>query len=57
MHPTGVKGQGVTFLFNDTQIIQEAFLEDINNILNSGEVPNMWRPEEKDLILNEMKDV
>lgn len=48
MVPTGVGGQGVTFLFNDTQIIQESFLEDINNILNSGEVPNMWKPEEKD---------
>ena len=32
----------VTFLFTDNQILQEVFLEDINNILNSGEVPNIW---------------
>ena len=57
MYPTGVKGVGVTFLFNDTQIIQESFLEDINNILNSGEVPNMWKTEDKDAILNEIKDL
>lgn len=31
-----------TFLFTDNQIIDEIFLEDINNILNSGEIPNLW---------------
>lgn len=29
------------FFFSDTQCIDEAFLEDINNILNGGEVPNL----------------
>lgn len=41
------EGKGKTFLFTDTQIISEGFLEDINNILNSGEVPNLWLPDEK----------
>lgn len=35
------------FLFSDTQIKDEAFVEDINNILNSGEVPNMFATDEK----------
>ncbi|XP_069668946.1 dynein axonemal heavy chain 6 isoform X3 [Periplaneta americana] len=38
----GAKGEDTTFLFPDTQIVQEEFLEDINNILNSGEVPNLF---------------
>lgn len=40
MHPT-------VFLFSDTQIKDEAFVEDINNLLNSGEVPNMFPSDEK----------
>jgi hypothetical protein len=30
------------FLFSDTQIKDESFMEDINNLLNAGEVPNMF---------------
>ena len=33
---TGVEGKEVTFLFIDTQIVEESFLEDINSLLNSG---------------------
>jgi dynein heavy chain len=32
-------------------------LEDLNNILNTGEVPNMWGPEDYDEILNEMRAI
>lgn len=34
----GIDDKETVFLFSDTQIIMESFLEDINNILNSGEV-------------------
>ena len=37
----GSEGKDTVFLFADTQIVMESFLEDINNILNSGEVPNL----------------
>lgn len=32
----GVNNEDTVFLFTDTQIVQEEFLEDINNMLNSG---------------------
>ncbi|CAB3225668.1 unnamed protein product [Arctia plantaginis] len=38
----GVNYEDTVFLFTDTQITKEEFLEDINNMLNSGEVPNLF---------------
>lgn len=38
----GVQNKALTFLFTDTQIINEQMLEDINNILNSGDVANLY---------------
>merc|ERR1719238_2313600 len=43
------------FLFNDTQIITETFLEDINNILNAGEVPNIFPSDEVERVVNEVR--
>jgi dynein heavy chain len=33
---TGVEGRHVAFLFTDNHIVSESFVEDINNLLNSG---------------------
>lgn len=38
----GVDNSPYVFLLSDTQIINEAFLEDVNNILNNGEIPNLY---------------
>lgn len=46
----------LTFLFSDTQIIKESFLEDINNILNTGEVPNLFKPDEIDIIIEGLRE-
>ncbi|XP_034845406.1 dynein heavy chain 2, axonemal [Mirounga leonina] len=42
----GVELKATSFLFVDTQIADESFLEDINNILSSGEVPNLYKTDE-----------
>jgi dynein heavy chain len=39
------------FYFSDTQIVRESFLEDINNVLNSGEVPNLFELDEMERII------
>ncbi|XP_046331899.2 dynein axonemal heavy chain 6-like [Haliotis rufescens] len=47
----GVQNLNTVFLFTDTQIVVEEFLEDINNILNSGEVPNLFEPDEYEKLI------
>ena len=42
---------GVLFLY-DNQLKNELFLEDINNILNLGEVPNIFTPDERAEVRN-----
>ncbi|XP_043498185.1 dynein axonemal heavy chain 7-like isoform X3 [Polistes fuscatus] len=46
-----------TFIFNDFQIKEESFLEDISNMLNSGEVPNIFNNEEKAEICEKMRQI
>ena len=45
------------FLFTDTQIKEERFLEDINNLLNAGEVPNIFALDEKQEIQDAMRKI
>ena len=42
----GLENISTVFLFSDRQITNEGFLEDINNILNNGDVPNMFEDKE-----------
>jgi dynein heavy chain, axonemal len=46
----GVQNKQIVFLFNDTQIINETMLEDVNGILNSGDVPNLYALEDLEAI-------
>jgi dynein heavy chain len=42
----GAEQKPTSFLFVDTQIVNEQMLEDINNILNSGDIPNLYKTED-----------
>ena len=52
MKKAALKLNQLTFLFTDFQILSENFLEDLNNILNSGEIPNIWKQDEKEAIIS-----
>lgn len=46
----GVKGEGVMFLLTDSQITNERFLIYINDLLASGNIPDLFAPDEVDAI-------
>eukprot|EP01022_Parablepharisma_sp_SALTPOND_P028312 TRINITY_DN70784_c2_g1_i1.p1 TRINITY_DN70784_c2_g1~~TRINITY_DN70784_c2_g1_i1.p1 ORF type:complete len:4393 (-),score=612.94 TRINITY_DN70784_c2_g1_i1:3426-16604(-) len=52
MSMTGVDRTPTVFFLSDAQINNDAFLEDMNSILNTGEVPNLYSKLEK----NDNKD-
>ncbi|XP_024940673.1 dynein heavy chain 1, axonemal [Cephus cinctus] len=51
----GLQKRSIVFLFSDTQIKNDSFLEDLNNILNSGDVPNIYQSDELDRIFQLMR--
>ncbi|KXS11241.1 hypothetical protein M427DRAFT_505508 [Gonapodya prolifera JEL478] len=53
----GVEGRPSVFLFSDTQIKAESFLEDVNNVLNTGEVPNLYPPDEKAQLIESVRQI
>jgi dynein heavy chain len=57
MFLSGIDGQQICFTLTDTQIVNEGFLETINNVLNTGEIPNLMLPEDKDKIINGVRPV
>jgi len=48
MLSAGCDALKTTFILNDTQIMHESFLEDVNNILNTGEITNIYAKEDFD---------
>jgi len=45
----------MTLLLTDSDIINESFLEDISNILNTGEIPNLfYKKEDFDELMNKI---
>lgn len=46
LRQAGERNEQTVFLFSDTQIKDEAFVEDLNNLLNMGQVPNLFAADE-----------
>jgi dynein heavy chain len=50
-YKAGVKDEGVVFLFTDAQVTNERFLVYLNDILSSGNIPDLYTQDEKDGII------
>lgn len=55
LRTAGAEGKKTVFLFSDTQIKMESFVEDVNNLLNTAEVPNLFAQDEKHIICEQMR--
>ncbi|GFX52652.1 dynein heavy chain 3, axonemal [Trichonephila clavipes] len=55
LRKAGADGKPTVFLFTDNQIKDESFVEDINMILNTGDVPNLYTSDERADILEKMQ--
>ncbi|EDV24937.1 uncharacterized protein TRIADDRAFT_25541, partial [Trichoplax adhaerens] len=53
----GCQGKPTVFLLGDSQIKDESFLEDIDSLLNSSEVPNLFPPDEKAELIEAIRPV
>ncbi|KAJ2998719.1 Dynein heavy chain 7, axonemal [Globomyces sp. JEL0801] len=51
---TGRDNLKTVFLFPDTKIKEESFIEDVNGLLNSGDVPNLFAADEKQQIIEKL---
>ncbi|XP_008299945.1 cytoplasmic dynein 2 heavy chain 1 [Stegastes partitus] len=56
MQLAGLEGQQVVLLLEDYQFVHPAFLEMVNSLLSSGEVPGLYTPEELEPLLSPLKD-
>ncbi|XP_062847578.1 dynein axonemal heavy chain 3 [Trichomycterus rosablanca] len=57
MMKAGVEGTRTTFLLGDGQMKDETFVEDVNTLLNAGDVPNMFAQDERAEITERMQGV
>lgn len=56
MQQAGVEGTEMILLLEDHQIVDLAFLEMVNSLLSSGEVPGLFTPEELEPLLAPIRD-
>ena len=52
----GCEGQMICMMLTDTQIVNETFLEDVNNVLNTGEITNLYEDDDLKTIYEQIED-
>ncbi len=56
MKRAGCKEEKITFIFDESNILGVAFLERMNALLASGEVPGLFEGEEYMSLINQYKE-
>ena len=56
MQSAGIDGEQAILLVEDHQLVETEFLELINSLLCSGDVPGLYTSEELDPLLNPLRD-
>lgn len=56
MQATGIDGQEIVFVVEDYQLIENEFLELINGLISTGEIPGLYSPEELEHLLTAIRD-
>ncbi|CAF0750041.1 unnamed protein product [Didymodactylos carnosus] len=54
---SGLEGKNTVFMFNDSQIKDESFIEDINMMLNTADIPNLFPGDERAEICDKMQNI
>ncbi|XP_041823134.1 dynein heavy chain 3, axonemal [Melanotaenia boesemani] len=57
MLKAGIEGKSLVFLFIDSQIKNESMLEDIDMLLNTGDVPNIFAADERADIIEKAQGI
>ncbi|XP_077987554.1 dynein axonemal heavy chain 3-like isoform X2 [Glandiceps talaboti] len=57
LRKAGDEGNSTVFLFGDHQIKDISFLEDINMMLNTGDIPNLYENEERLELIEKMQQL
>ncbi|KAL0236470.1 hypothetical protein GEMRC1_003052 [Eukaryota sp. GEM-RC1] len=53
----GVENTSTVFLFSDGQVVHESFMEDVNNILSTGETTGMYSADDLVAVRDELRPV
>lgn len=56
MKRAGVKGEKITFIFDESNVLSPAFLEKMNALLASGEIPGLFEGEEYMALMSACKE-
>lgn len=56
MKRAGAKGEKITFIFDESNVLGPAFLEKMNALLASGEIPGLFEGDEYMALINLLKE-